>query len=133
MKLAANILRFEDHLRRAQELAKMDLNDYFVYTALAMECFQAVNALIEVAEHVVVQQRLGVPSSYREVFEILYGHGWLTAEELQAAKRLVFLRNVIAHEYQKIQASDLQGAANLLVLIHGFIRRVGERAAEKKG
>jgi len=37
MKLVENILRFEEHLRRARELVNKDLNDYFVYTALAME------------------------------------------------------------------------------------------------
>ncbi|MGB9861491.1 MAG: DUF86 domain-containing protein [Candidatus Bipolaricaulaceae bacterium] len=100
MKLLANILRFEEHFQRMRKLVEKDLSDYFVATALAMECFQAVNALIEMGEFLVIQKRLGAPASYREIFELLHANGWLSNEELQTAKRLVFLRNVIAHEYK---------------------------------
>lgn len=133
MKLVENILRFEEHLRRARELVNKDLNDYFVYTALAMECFQAVNALIEVAEYVVVRKRLGIPSSYREIFEILHRQGWLSGEELQAAKSLVFIGNVIAHEYHRLRPEDLRNAVDGLAQVQGFIRRAAEREKDSAG
>ena len=43
-----------------------DISDYFVYNTLAMECFQAVNALIEIGEHVITREKLGFPSTYRK-------------------------------------------------------------------
>jgi len=39
MKLIENIMRFERHLDKAEELTNRDLSNYLVYTALAMECF----------------------------------------------------------------------------------------------
>lgn len=49
MRIIDIIIRFESHLSRARyysvENSKKDISDYFVYTALAMECFQAVNTL----------------------------------------------------------------------------------------
>ena len=71
MKLLENILRFERHLEGAKNLIKKDVSDYLVYNTLAMECFQAVNALIEIGEYVVTDKRLGFPSTYREIFELL--------------------------------------------------------------
>lgn len=66
-----------------------------------MECFQAVNALIEIGQYLVTRRKLGFPSSYREVFELLHQHGRLSEKALQAATRLLYLRNLIAHEYYR--------------------------------
>jgi hypothetical protein len=51
MRLVENILRFGKHFANAQKLRDKNVLDYFVYNTLAMECFQAVNALIEIGEH----------------------------------------------------------------------------------
>lgn len=66
MRLVENILRFERHLANAKKLKDKDISDYFVYNTLAMECFQAVNALIEIGEHVITREKLGFPSTYRK-------------------------------------------------------------------
>ena len=94
---------------------------------------QAVNALIEVAEHVVVRKRLGIPSSYREIFEILQRQRWHSGEELQAAKSLVFIGNVIAHEYHRLRPEDLRNAVDGLAQVQGFIRRAAEREKDSAG
>lgn len=122
MKLVENILRFEQHRQKVEELQTRDLRDYLVYTALAMECFQAVNALIEIGQYLVARRRLGFPSSYKEVFELLHQHGRLSAEALQAATRLVYLRNLIAHEYYRISEQELQEAVPLLARMEQFVQ-----------
>ncbi len=50
MQIVDLILRFEVHSKNARNVAEKDLSDYFVYNTLAMECFQSVNALIEIGE-----------------------------------------------------------------------------------
>lgn len=122
MKLEENILRFEQHRQKAEELVVRDLKDYLVYTALAMECFQAVNALIEIGQYLVANHKLGFPSSYREVFELLHQHGKISAETLRAAARLVYLRNLIAHEYYRITEQELREAVALLAQMEEFIQ-----------
>lgn len=122
MKLVENILRFERHRQKAQELQGGDLKDYLVHTALAMECFQAVNALIEIGQYLVAHHKLGFPSSYREVFELLHRSGRLSEEAFQAAARLVYLRNLIAHEYYRISEQELQEAAILLAVMEAFVQ-----------
>ena len=100
------------------------MSDYLVYNTLAMECFQAVNALIEIGEYVVTDKRLGFPSTYREIFELLAREKLMNKDELGAAKRLVFLRNLIAHEYQRITEEELIEMAGLLGIAKGFVDRI---------
>ena len=124
MRLVEYILRFERHLEGAKKLKSKDVRDYFVYNTLAMECFQAVNTLIDIAQYIVMKKRLGFPSTYRELFEILEKYGYISEEELKAFKRLVFLRNLIAHEYYRISENELLEMANLLEKCSDFVNRV---------
>jgi uncharacterized protein YutE (UPF0331/DUF86 family) len=126
MKLVENILRFEKHLEGAIRLKDKNISDYLVYNTLAMECFQAVNALIEIGEYIVAKNKLGFPSSYREIFELLEESGFITKNELEDVKRLVFLRNLIAHEYQRISEDELQEMPDLLCKIRPFVDRTKE-------
>jgi uncharacterized protein YutE (UPF0331/DUF86 family) len=98
MRLADAIARFESHRQKAQQLGSQDISDYFVFTALAMECFQAVNSLIEVGQLLIARRKLVVPDTYRQVFEVLGQHQIISTEAAEAGKRLVYLRNLIAHE-----------------------------------
>ncbi|MCM8803232.1 MAG: hypothetical protein NC827_08005 [Candidatus Omnitrophica bacterium] len=74
MRIVELIFRFETHSKNAKEVAKKDVSDYFVYNTLAMKCFQAVNTLIEIGEWIVTEKKLGYPSTYREIFELLHKH-----------------------------------------------------------
>lgn len=124
MKLVENILRFERHLEGAIKLKNRDISEYLVYNTLAMECFQGVNALIEIGEYIITKNKLGFPSSYREIFEILEKNKIIDREELESLKRLVFLRNLIAHEYKRISEDELLEMIDLLEKVKIFVDRV---------
>ena len=127
MKLVENIVRFEKHLKNAKKLKEKDISDYLVYNTLAMECFQAVNALIEIGEYIVTKKKLGFPSTYREIFELLQKDGMMNEEMFNATKRLVFLRNLIAHEYQRIKEEELLEIVELLNLVNDFVQKTKDR------
>ncbi len=126
MKLADNILRFKRHSKKANELKEKDISDYLVYNTLAMECFQAVNALIEIGEYIITGRKLGFPSTYREIFEILKQEGIITEDILDASKRLIFLRNLIAHEYYRIKEEELLEMVKLLNVVNEFVEKARE-------
>ncbi|RLI81767.1 hypothetical protein DRP04_05375 [Archaeoglobales archaeon] len=130
MRLAEYILRFERHLEGAKKLKSKDVRDYFVYNTLAMECFKAVNTLIDIAQYVVTKKRLGFPSTYRELFEILEKAAYISEDELKTFKRLVFLRNLIAHEYYRISDSELLEMVNLLEKCSDFVNRIKVHAGK---
>lgn len=124
MRIVELISRFETHSKNSKEVAKKDISDYFVYNTLAMECFQAVNTLIEIGEWVVTEKKLGYPSTYREIFELLHRHKIIDEEAFEDMKRLIFLRNLIAHEYYKITERELIEMVKLIEHANKFIETV---------
>ena len=128
MRIAEYILRFERHLKGAVNLKSKDVKDYLIYNTLAMECFQAANTLIDLAQYIVAKKKLGFPSTYRELFEILEKEGYISEGELKTFKRLIFLRNLIAHEYYRISESELLEMVNLLEKCSDFVNRIKAEA-----
>ena len=124
MRLIDLIMRYEYHSENAKKVVKMDISDYFVYNTLAMECLQSVNALIEIGEWVVTTKKLGFPSTYREIFELLYQNAMIEKEVFDAIKRLIFLRNLISHEYHRITKEELVEMVDLLNTASKFIEKL---------
>ena len=58
MRIVDLIMRSETHSKNARAGTEKDVSDYFVYNTLAMECFQSVNALIEIGEWLVTEKKL---------------------------------------------------------------------------
>jgi uncharacterized protein YutE (UPF0331/DUF86 family) len=129
MKLVENILRFEGHFANAKKLKEKNVSDYLVYNTLAMECFQAVNALIEIGEYIVTERKYGFPGTYREIFELLFQNGVIAEKLLSAAKRLIYLRNLISHEYYKIKPEELVEMVDLFDLVENFVQRIKEETS----
>ncbi|MBU4373809.1 MAG: DUF86 domain-containing protein [Candidatus Methanoperedenaceae archaeon] len=80
--MASIVSRIEKHKRRAKELGKSDLSNDVVFSALAMECFQAVNSAIDLGEFMVSEKNLGFPSKYKEIFELLHEAKVISRETL---------------------------------------------------
>ena len=49
------------------------------------------------------QEKLGVPQSARDVFELLTQGGWMDAALAEGLKRMVGFRNIAVHDYQALQ------------------------------
>lgn len=62
----------------------------------------AIETCVDVAEHVIADRRLRVPATYGETFEILGEAGLLDAALRDAMVRMAAFRNVIVHEYTRI-------------------------------
>ena len=114
MREASIIERIERHIDKAKKIVKLDSSDEIIFNALAMHCFQAINAGIELGELIISAKKLGFPSKYREIFELIFKAKLISKNTFQDIERLVYLRNLVAHEYQEISAKELKEMANLL-------------------
>lgn len=98
-----------------------------------MECFQVVNSAIELVDFLVFENNLGLPSTYREIFELFYKNEIICMETLNDMKRWFFLRNMIAHEYYMIKEDGLKEMVNLLSCLDELVEtaeklnKIGER------
>jgi len=62
----------------------------------------ATQAALDVASHVVSDERLGEPRTNRELFALLVRHGWLGPELGQSLERMAGFRNVLVHGYDEV-------------------------------
>ncbi len=64
---------------------------------------RACEAALDMGQHLIRRERLGVPQSSRDVFELLARGGWLETSLLPSMKNMVGFRNIAVHEYQSLQ------------------------------
>ena len=62
----------------------------------------AIQAALDAASHVVSDERLGEPSSNRELFELLGKAGWLPSELTTRLRDMAGFRNVVVHGYRTV-------------------------------
>jgi uncharacterized protein YutE (UPF0331/DUF86 family) len=64
----------------------------------------AIEACLDLAEHVIADRRLRVPASHAETFEILREAGFVADPLADSLIRMARFRNVLVHDYARIDA-----------------------------
>lgn len=77
--------------------------DYTRQDAAILNIQRACEAALDMWQHLIRRERLGVPQSARDVFALLAQGGWIDAELADFLKRMVGFRNIAVHDYQSLQ------------------------------
>ena len=77
--------------------------DYTRQDAAILNIQRACEAALDMGQHLIRRERLGVPQSARDVFALLHQGGWIGPELADVLKRMVGFRNIAVHDYQKLQ------------------------------
>lgn len=67
----------------------------------------SIQAALDVASHIVSDERLGEPETNRQLFDLLARAGWLSHELADTMHRMVGFRNVVVHGYQALDKAIL--------------------------
>ena len=62
----------------------------------------AVQAAMDVASHIVADDRLGEPATNYELFDLLRGAGWIDDALLGLLRRMAGFRNLVVHGYTAV-------------------------------
>lgn len=76
--------------------------DFTRQDAAILNVQRACEAVLDMGQHLVRRERLGVPQSARDVFELLARGQWIDARLADALKRMVAFRNIAVHDYQSL-------------------------------
>jgi len=71
----------------------------------------AIQAALDVASHIVSDERLGEPETNRELFTLLARAGWLEADQARQLERMAGFRNVLVHGYADVNLQIVEHAA----------------------
>ncbi len=77
--------------------------DYTRQDAAILNVQRACEAALDMGQHLIRREHLGVPQSARDVFTLLDRGGWIDTTLADSLKRMVGFRNIAVHEYQALQ------------------------------
>lgn len=96
----------EHCVARAREEYERDpqtfTTDFTRQDAATLNVQRACEAVLDMGQHLVRREHLGVPQSARDVFELLAKGQWIDAKLAGALKRMVAFRNIAVHDYQSL-------------------------------
>lgn len=77
--------------------------DYTRQDAAILNIQRACEASLDMGQHLIRRERLGVPQSARDVFTLLCRAGYIETGLADSLKRMVGFRNIAVHDYQSLQ------------------------------
>lgn len=77
--------------------------NYTRQDAAILNIQRACEAALDMGQHLIRREKLGIPQSARDVFNLLAQGGWLQASLAESLKRMVGFRNIALHDYQALQ------------------------------
>jgi uncharacterized protein YutE (UPF0331/DUF86 family) len=88
----------------------------------------AIQAALDVASHIVSDERLGEPETNRELFDRLARHSWLSVDLAATMGRMAGFRNVIVHGYGGVNLQVVQDIVeHRLVDLLAFVSAIRAR------
>jgi uncharacterized protein YutE (UPF0331/DUF86 family) len=78
-------------------------DDYTRQDAAILNIQRACEAALDMGQHLIRRDRLGVPQSARDVFTLLAESDFIDADLAGVLKRMVGFRNIAVHDYQSLQ------------------------------
>ena len=85
-----------------------NLKDYTKQDSIILNIQRACEACIDLAMHIVAQERLGLPQTSRDAFDMLESSFIIDEEIAKRLKAMVGFRNIAVHDYQTINLTILE-------------------------
>lgn len=99
--------KIDQHLHKINSHRKISLKDYLanesVQDVVEYNLFQIVNHIIDIVEHIVVDEDYGLPESAYDAVQILISKKAIDVKTGELLRKMIGVRNIIAHEYINLQ------------------------------
>ncbi|PET78063.1 hypothetical protein CN514_00265 [Bacillus sp. AFS001701] len=80
----------------------LNLKDYTKQDSIILNIQRACEACIDLAMHLVAINKLGIPQSSRDAFDILVANTLISQDLSNKLKAMVGFRNIAVHDYQSV-------------------------------
>jgi uncharacterized protein YutE (UPF0331/DUF86 family) len=88
----------EEYVKAGNQFA----NDFSRQDAAILNIQRACEAALDMGQHIIRKERLGIPQSARDVFMLLAQATWIDAKLAESLKRMIGFRNIAVHDYQAL-------------------------------
>lgn len=110
-KIRDKISFIEKNLRRLKKIGETPLADFteesISYHAAIRLLQVSIEAVVDIGNHIVARERLGVPKTYGEIFDLLARSGVIPSEFAVTARKMVKFRNRAVHLYADLSEREV--------------------------
>ncbi len=117
------------HLNRVIEKRNTDiqifLKDIDRQESILFNLQMAIQNCIDIAAHIISEESFGVPGSTNEMFYLLEENGYVGTELTEKMVKAVGFRNLIVHEYGKVELQHVfEIAQNNIEDLNEYLRSI---------
>lgn len=76
--------------------------DYTRQDAAILNIQRACEAALDMGQYLIRREKLGMPQSSRDIFNLLAEQQWITTSLADSMKKMVGFRNIAVHNYQTL-------------------------------
>ncbi|HOL55339.1 MAG TPA: DUF86 domain-containing protein [bacterium] len=118
-----------DSLLKLEELASLSIeqfmSDFRNYDSAKYNLIKAIEAMIDVGNHIIARRGLGIPKSFSETFEILGNNGIVSKDSVETYKAMARFRNRLVHFYYRVDDKEVYDILkNNLLDFENFIESI---------
>lgn len=88
----------EEYFKEIESFAE----DFTRQDAAILNIQRACEAALDIGQHLIRKDRLGIPQSARDVFTLLQNHHYIDENLANCLKNMVGYRNIAVHDYQAL-------------------------------
>ena len=103
----------DEYLKQINEYSDISLKDYAadwkVQRIVERTLQMMIETCLDVSGHIISDEKLRVPETYSDMFRILVESDILRGSQLEAFEKMAKFRNIIVHDYEKIDAEIVLG------------------------
>ena len=85
-----------------------NLYNYSKLDSIVLNLQRACELVIDIAMYIVSTEKLGIPQTKKEAFEILFKNNYIDENTLQRMKGMIGFRNIAIHDYKQIDEEILK-------------------------
>ncbi len=104
--IRTKITQIEHHIHRLGEKRSISFQEFQknedIQDIVLRNLQNAIQGSLDLAGHIVADEGWTIPSTQAELFETLSDHKVITPEQAEMMKGMVGFRNIVVHEYGKI-------------------------------
>ena len=118
----ALLTEYLEDLNAEKQITLQELKDNKILRRYVERTLQmAVESCLNIGSHIIADLKLREPEDYKDVMAVLCEAGYLPQERLDRFKRMAQFRNVVVHDYSRINPEILYGILqNNLADLHFF-------------
>ena len=124
LTICSDIDRFFSDYEKITLERTTDKSDVIRFHAISMVLFTILNLSFELGEEVIGLRHAGLPSTYRDIFRILWEEKLIDENIRETMSHMVYYQNRLAHQYSGLNYEDIDAIISNIDIVKNYIAKM---------